>query len=76
MSARVAIVDLCGLVLVVLGFVMAFRQAGVRRMFGWATAPGEDSLADPLTYVLRIAGVMIMVFGFVLGMMVTLFSLA
>ena len=76
MSVRVAIVDLCGLVLVVLGYCMAFRQAGVRRMFGWSAAPGEGGSADPATYALRIAGVMIMVFGFVLGMMVTLFSLA
>ena len=64
-----------GLVLVALGFFMAFRQAGVRRMFGWTAAPREAGSADPVTYALRIAGVMIMVFGFVLGMMVTLFSL-
>lgn len=75
LSARVVIVDLFGLVLVALGFFMAFRQAGVRRMFGWTAAPREAGSADPVTYALRIAGVMIMVFGFVLGMMVTLFSL-
>ncbi|WP_232307718.1 hypothetical protein [Sphingobium chungbukense] len=31
---------------------------------------------DPLTYVLRIAGVMIMVFGIAIGGMLTLFHLA
>lgn len=76
MSGRVLIVDLFGLVLLVLGFCMAFRQSFVRRILGWSPAPGKDGPADPATYVLRISGIMIMVFGFVLAMMVTLFSLA
>jgi len=76
MSTRVVIVDLFGLILMVCGFVMAFRQAMVRRMFGRSPTPGRTAPADPLTYALRIAGTMIMVFGFALAMMVTLFSLA
>ncbi|MGE3744362.1 MAG: hypothetical protein AB7G25_01380 [Sphingomonadaceae bacterium] len=76
MSAHVVIVDLFGLVLVALGFSMAFRQSFVRRMLGWSPAPGKTGAADPAAYGLRIAGVMVMVFGFALGMMVTLFNLA
>ncbi|HQA27461.1 MAG TPA: hypothetical protein PK893_15105 [Candidatus Competibacteraceae bacterium] len=55
---------------------MAFRQSFVRRMLGWSPAPGKTCEADPTAYGLRIAGVMVMVFGFALGMMVTLFNLA
>ncbi|MDE2563966.1 MAG: hypothetical protein KGL48_17140 [Sphingomonadales bacterium] len=71
MSTYIAIVDLFCLVLTVCGFSMAFRQGLVRRMFDWPP-PGNTDSADPLTYILRIAGVMIMVFGFAFGMMVTL----
>jgi hypothetical protein len=76
MSAHVVIVDIFGLVLVALGFSMAFRQSFVRRMLGWSPAQDTSSAADPAAYGLRIAGVMVMVFGFALGVMVTLFNLA
>lgn len=78
MSAQVLIVDAFGLVLALSGFAMAFRQAFVRRLFGWSAPrarPIRDE-GDPVTYVLRISGTMIMVFGIALGTMVTLFSLA
>ena len=54
MSAHVVIVDLFGLVLVALGFSMAFRQSFVRRMLGWSPAPGKTCEADPTAYGLRI----------------------
>lgn len=78
MPEFVLIVDLFGVILAVIGFIMAFRQKVARRMLG-RPAPrsagiGDDS--DPLTYILRIAGVMVMVFGLALGLMVTLFHLA
>lgn len=76
MPAQVIIVDLFELLLVVAGFTLAFRQQFVRRIFGWAAAPDKAAPADPATYALRIGGIMIMVFGFTLAMMVTLFSLA
>ena len=76
MSAHVVIVDLLGFILIACGFAMAFRQSFVRRIFGWSPAPDAAGSADPVTYVLRIAGTMIMVFGFALAMMETLFSLA
>lgn len=59
-----------GLALAFLGFGMAFRQAGVRRLLGRPAPPrrhGEDE--DPLAYGLRIAGVMIMAFGIVITVM-------
>lgn len=76
MSGNVVIVDLFALVLTFCGFMMAFRQATVRRVFGWAPPPAKGDDDDAATYGLRIGGTMVMVFGFVLGMMVTLFSIS
>lgn len=76
MTANVLIVDAFCLVLVICGGTMAFRQNFVRRLLGRA-APSSRAASeqpDPLTYVLRIAGIMIMAFGVALGMMVTLFN--
>lgn len=78
MPTHVVLVDFFGLILAVIGFNMAFRQASVRRMLGRPLRPqrqGDDD-EDPLTYGLRIAGVMIMIFGIVIGGMVTLVSMA
>lgn len=80
MPGYVLAVDALGFVLVVIGFHMAFRQPLVRRWLGRSARPASHSPAgegaDPLTYVLRIAGVMIMVFGIAIGGMLTLFHLA
>lgn len=81
MPGYVLIVDVFGLILAVLGFNMAFRQTAFRRLIGrpkpsMPPSPNTDDSDDPLTYVLRIAGVMIMVFGIVIGGMLTLFNLA
>jgi len=35
----------------------------------------QDDNEDPLTYILRISGVMLMIFGIVIGGMVTLVNL-
>ncbi|WP_395396110.1 hypothetical protein WBP07_22575 (plasmid) [Novosphingobium sp. BL-8A] len=71
-------VDVFSLFLAIGGFVMAFRQHLVRRLMGrrdpLPESKGNDA-DDPLTYILRIAGVMTMVFGIALGGMMTLFSL-
>lgn len=77
MPTYVLIVDLFCVIFAVTGFTMAFRQNVARRMLG-RPAPrsaniGDDS--DPLTYILRISGVMVMVFGLAIGIMVTLFHL-
>ena len=59
---------------------MAFRQAFVRRLLNWPVAAPEDKDdaggGDPLSYILRLAGVMLMLFGLALGGMFTLFNLA
>lgn len=77
MPAYVPIVDGFGLILAVIGFCMAFRQDFVRRFIGRPPRPAtSNESGDPLTYILRIAGIMIMAFGIAIGGMVTMFSLA
>ncbi|WP_150295479.1 hypothetical protein [Sphingobium estronivorans] len=80
MPGYVIAVDVFGLVLAVIGFNMAFRQPFVRRLLGrpgpLSSPLSQGDEEDPLTYVLRIAGVMIMVFGIAIGGMLTLFNLA
>ena len=78
MPAYVLIVDVFGLFLAVIGFCMAFRQDLVRRLIGRPPRPASsvNESDDPLTYILRIAGIMIMAFGIAIGGMVTMFSLA
>lgn len=81
MPAYVLMVDLFGVVLAAIGFTMAFRQAFARRLLGRGAGSGARMKAtgegqDPLTYILRIAGIMIMVFGIVIGGMVTLLHLS
>ncbi|MBN9504877.1 MAG: hypothetical protein J0I69_02530 [Altererythrobacter sp.] len=77
MPVYVLIVDACGIGMAIVGFLMAFRQRFVRELFGLGASRPTDSHADPdpLTYVLRIAGMMILVFGLALGLMVTLFQM-
>jgi hypothetical protein len=80
MPAYVLIVDLFAIMFAAIGFTMAFRQGFVRKLFGQNERPaGEhrpaDPDQDPLTYVLRIAGMMILVFGLALGIMVTVFHM-
>ncbi len=78
MPAYVLIVDLFGALLAVIGFMMVFQQSAVRRFIGRPQQPSaahtdKSGDEDPLTYALRIAGAMIMVFGIAIGGMVTLF---
>lgn len=77
MPAYVLIIDLLGLVLVVTGFCMAFRQDLIRRIFGWRSRPAVSARHrdDPITYILRIAGIMLMAFGVAIGGMFTFFTL-
>ncbi len=81
MPGYVLVIDFFGLVLAFICFTMAFRQDTARRILGRParppSRPGQDQDGDdPLTYILRIAGTMIMVFGIVIAGMVTLFHLA
>lgn len=77
MPGYVLIVDFFAVVMAIIGFVMAFRQTFVRRLIGRPASQIRHGNGDqgPLTYVLRIAGVMIMAFGIAIGGMVTLFNL-
>lgn len=79
MPAYVVIIDIFGAILAVVGFLMAFRQAFVRQVLGLQPAAqsssGEDD-EDPLTYALRISGIMIMVFGVALAGMMTIAHLS
>ena len=79
MPRYVLIVDFFCLIAAVIGFTMAFRQSIVRRLIGRpppaATVAGRDSAGDPVTYILRISGTMVMVMGVAVGGMVTLFNL-
>ena len=75
MSASLLAIDLLGIILAILGVLMAFRPATFRRLMRMpppAARDGEDGPTDPLTYLLRIAGVMILMFGIVLAGMFTL----
>lgn len=79
MPTYLVIVDIFGAVLAVVGFVMAFRQAFVRDLLGVKATPRSSSQPDdedPLTYVLRIAGIMMAVFGIALAGMMTLAHLS
>lgn len=81
MPGYVFVVDFFGLIMAVAGFSMAFRQTAVRRLIGRPQRPpsrsgGGAGHDDPLTYVLRISGVMIMVFGTAISIMITLFHLS
>lgn len=80
MPGYVYAVDVVGLMLAALGFTMAFRQQFIRKLIGRpkpsASQIQGDAADDPLTYVLRISGTMIMVFGIVTAGMLTLFHLA
>lgn len=80
MPGYVLVIDVFGAILGFFGFTMAFRQPAFRRFIGRPQPPpsrtGSQGDEDPLTYVLRISGVMVMVFGIVLAGMVTLVHLA
>ena len=80
MPGYVWLLDIFGVILALLGFNMAFRQSTFRRAIGRpkqssSAARSTDNDEDPLTDILRIAGVMLMVFGIVIAGMFTLFSL-
>jgi len=79
MPTVVIIVDLLGLLLIVLGFHLAFRQDLVRRW--WSVSRHESHSParlrpltdqDPARYAMRISGVMILAFGVALSLLFTL----
>lgn len=81
MPGYVFAVDFFAAIFAFIGFSMAFRQRAVRRLIG-RPPPRTPSIVqgggdgDPVTYILRIVGVIVMVFSVVIGGMVTLTNLA
>ncbi len=77
MPRYVLVIDFFCLIFALIGFTMGYRQAFVRRLFGLSqpqsSAGGGDSGGDHVTYILRISGTMVMVFGVAIGGIVTLF---
>ncbi|WP_380874294.1 hypothetical protein ACFB49_46980 [Sphingomonas sp. DBB INV C78] len=77
MPIYVLIIDILGIVFAISGFLMAFRPMTVRRWWRMFRRAGEtERLAvpakdDPVVYALRIAGVMIMIFGITIAGMMT-----
>ena len=67
MPGYVIAIAVFGFMLATVGFCMTFRQSAIRRALNRPLKPtqfAEDgSREDAMTYILRIAGVMIMVFG-------------
>jgi hypothetical protein len=81
MAASVLVAVFLGLIFAFLGFTIAFRQTYVRRLIGRSSSSDPQSepnpsTGDPLTYALRIAGTMMMVFGIAIAGMITLFYVA
>lgn len=81
MPPHVIAIDVVGVILMICGFVLAFRQTFVRRLLNRPLAApegkdGADSGGDALSYILRLGGVMLLLFGLALGGMFTLFNLA
>lgn len=67
MPTYVIAIAVSGFTLAIAGFCMAFRQSAIRRILNRPLKPtqfAEDgNWEDAMTYILRIAGVMVMVFG-------------
>ncbi len=74
MSRTLLLVDGFAALLIVVGFVMTFRQNAVRRLL--RSRPLADaSDEDGLTYALRLAGTMLMAFGAAIALFFTAFHL-
>ena len=69
----IVLVDIFCLILIVLGIALLLKRPANRR----GGIAGIGHVNDiPQTYILRIAGVMVIAFGFALGLMATVFHFA
>ena len=77
MSTHVIAVDIVAIVLALIGFHMAFRQALVRRLLGGAarSRSGRGADEDPIRYALLIFGIMILAFGIILFGFTTFYAM-
>jgi hypothetical protein len=82
MSVTVLTVVFLGLIFVITGFLMSFRQRVVRKVLcRWNPesvflAHRDPAGQDPIAYILRIFGVMLMAFGAVIAVSITLINIA
>ncbi|PXA86518.1 hypothetical protein DMC47_34220 [Nostoc sp. 3335mG] len=73
MSGMTILVDIFAVVLIVVGLIMTFRQSAVRELLHSRELAEADE-EDTTTYVLRIAGTMLMAFGAALAILFTSFA--
>ena len=69
----IILVDILCLLLVILGIALLLKRPARGGGVGRASSHSSD---NPQTYILRIAGVMTITFGFALGMMATVYHFA
>ncbi len=74
MTRTFLLVDGFAALLIVVGFVMTFRQNVMRRLLH-SRPLADASDEDALTYALRLAGTMIMAFGAAIAVFFTAFHL-
>lgn len=73
MTSGVLVIDIFAIVLIVVGFMMTFRQQTVRRLLH-SEMPRDPDDEDGTTYALRVAGTMLMAFGAALAILFTMFA--
>jgi hypothetical protein len=70
----IILIDIFCLILIVLGIALLLKRPANRG--GGGSAAVSQVNDNPQTYILRIAGVMVITFGFALGLMATVFHFA
>jgi len=68
---NIVLIDVFCLILIAFGFGLLIKGPGNAK--GSLARAGSHVGHDPQTYVLRIAGVMLMTFGFAFGLMTTIY---
>jgi ABC-type phosphate transport system permease subunit len=72
-SGTVILIDIFATVLIIAGLTLTFRQGLVRRLLHSRELSSPDD-EDKMTYILRIAGTMMMTFGASLAILFTSFA--
>jgi hypothetical protein len=69
---RIVLIDVFCIILITIGVTMVLRRTNIRGPGMNTIVPGPVD-SDPLTYIFRIAGTMLAVFGLALGLSMTIF---
>lgn len=69
---NIVLIDIFCLILITTGVAMVLRRPNARGP-GMSTAVASPVGSNPATYIFRIAGTMLAVFGLALGLMMTIF---